>query len=59
MERIVDCPICDYGKLHIELAKDEKVIMNGRFGKYPYKAYCKKCHRFIKYNIEKEEKIRV
>lgn len=56
MEHIIDCPICEDGKLNIDLRENEKIVVNGRFGKYPYKAYCKKCHRFIKYNIKKEEK---
>ena len=51
MQKVINCPICENGKLEIEVKGEEKVITSGRFGKFPYKAYCKSCHRFIKYDI--------
>lgn len=54
MEKIIACPICENGKLSIEIKDGQRVITSGKFGKYPYKVYCKSCHRFIKYNIEKD-----
>lgn len=55
MQKVINCPICENGKLEIEIKGEEKIITSGRFGSLPYKAYCKSCHRFIKYNVVKEE----
>lgn len=55
MVKIYDCPICDEGKLQIDISNGYKVVFEGKMSELPCRIYCKKCKRFIKYKVVQEE----
>lgn len=56
MEQIIDCPLCNGGKLNIEVPNGHKVIMSGAMRDLPCKVFCKTCNRFVKYAIKEKDK---
>ena len=55
MVKSVNCPICEKGKLQLNIANGYKVVFEGKMSELPCRIYCKNCRRFIKYKVEKEE----
>ena len=55
MVKVVDCPLCNGGKLKIDIANGYKVIINGRMSKLPCKILCKNCNRYVKYAVVRDE----
>ena len=55
MVKIVDCPLCNGGKLKIDIANGYRVIMDGRPSKLPLKKLCKTCNRNVKYIVVREQ----
>ena len=54
MVKIIDCPLCNGGKLSIDIADGYKIITDGYFSKLPLKKYCKNCNRNVKYLVVHE-----
>ena len=50
-----DCPLCNGGKLKLNIANGYKVITDGRPSKLPLKKRCKNCNRNIKYIVARDE----
>ena len=55
MVKNIDCPICEKGKLQIDIRNGYKVVFEGKMSELPCRIYCKNCRRFIKYKVVKEE----
>ena len=55
MVKIVDCPLCNGGKLKIDIANGYQIIFDGRPSKLPLKKHCKVCNRNVKYIVVKQE----
>ena len=55
MMKIVDCPLCNGGKLNIDIANGYKIITDGRPSHLPLKKRCKTCNRNVKYVVVRNE----
>ena len=55
MVRNYNCPICEKGKLQLNITNGYKVVFEGKMSELPCKIYCKNCRRSIKYKVVKEE----
>lgn len=55
MVKVIDCPLCNGGKLKIEIAIGDKIVTNGALSKLPCIAVCKTCNRRVKYDIIKAQ----
>lgn len=55
MVKTVDCPICETGKLKIDISNGYKAVFNGKMSELPCRVFCKNCKRFIKYKVVREE----
>ena len=51
MQKIIDCPLCNGGKLKIDIANGYRIITDGRPSKLPLKKRCKVCNRNVKYIV--------
>ncbi len=51
MQKIIDCPLCNDGKLNIDIANGYRIITDGRPSKLPLKKRCKVCNRNVKYIV--------
>jgi hypothetical protein len=51
MQKIIDCPLCNGGKLNIDIANGYRIITDGRPSKLPLKKRCKVCNRNVKYIV--------
>lgn len=54
MVKIIDCPLCNGGKLKIDIANGYKVITDGFVSKLPLKKRCPICNRNVKYIVVRE-----
>ena len=54
MVKIIDCPLCNGGKLNIDIANGYKIITSGYVSKLPLKKRCKVCNRNVKYAVVRE-----
>ena len=55
MVKIVDCPLCNGGKLNISVAEGYEIITDGYISKLPLKKKCKNCNRNVKYLVVRKE----
>lgn len=55
MEKTINCPLCNGGKLIIDIPNGYKVVTSGRLKDLSCVVYCKTCNRKVKYNIVKEK----
>lgn len=55
MVKVIDCPLCNGGKLNIDIANGYKIITSGYVSKLPLKKKCKVCNRNVKYIVVREE----
>ena len=55
MVKVIDCPICEKGKLQIDISNGYDVVFNGKMSELPCRIYCKNCRRYIKYKVVKKE----
>lgn len=55
MVTIIDCPLCNGGKLKIDIPNGCLIITDGRPSKLPLKKRCKICNRNVKYIVVKEK----
>lgn len=55
MVQIIDCPLCNGGKLKIDISHGYKVVTNGAMSELPCIAVCKTCNRKVKYKVVKED----
>jgi hypothetical protein len=55
MLQIVDCPLCNGGKLKIDISNGYKVITNGAMSELPCISVCKTCNRKVKYKVVKKD----
>lgn len=54
MVKIIDCPLCNGGKLKIDIANGYRVITDGFVSKLPLKKWCFNCNRNVKYIVVRE-----
>lgn len=54
MVKIIDCPLCNGGKLKMDIANGYRIITDGRPSKLPLKKHCKNCNRNVKYIVVRE-----
>lgn len=55
MVKIIDCPLCNGGKLKIDIANGYKVITDGFVSKLPLKKRCNICNRNVKYIVVRDK----
>lgn len=55
MVKIIDCPLCNGGKLKIYIANGYRIVTNGALSELPMISVCKTCNRRVKYTVVKEE----
>lgn len=55
MVKVIDCPLCNGGKLKIEISNGYRIVTNGALSKLPCIAVCKTCNRRVKYGVAKIE----
>ena len=55
MEKIINCPLCNGGKLAINVAKGFEIVTSGHLKDLPCIVYCKTCNRRVKYTLVKKE----
>ena len=55
MVQMIDCPLCNGGKLKIDISRGYKVVTNGAMSELPCIAVCKTCNRKVKYKVVKED----
>ena len=55
MQKVIDCPLCNGGKLNIDIANGYSIITDGRPSKLPLKKRCKVCNRNVKYIVVLEQ----
>jgi hypothetical protein len=51
MVKIIDCPLCNGGKLKINIANEYEIITDGYMHKLPLKKRCITCNRDVKYIV--------
>ena len=55
MVKIIDCPLCNGGKLKIDIFSNSyKIVTSGALSELPCVVVCKTCNRRVKYNIVKD-----
>ena len=56
-EMIVEiaCPLCNGGKLKINISNGYEVVTSGALSQLPCVCVCKNCNRKVKYNVVKSE----
>ena len=54
MVKVIDCPLCNGGKLKIDISNGYKVVTNGALSEMPCIVVCKTCNRRVKYNVVKD-----
>ena len=55
MQKTMDCPLCNGGKLKIDIAHGYKIVTNGAMRDLPCIVVCKTCNRRVRYKVVKEE----
>ena len=55
MVKIIDCPLCNGGKLKIEISNGYKIVTTGRISELPCVCRCRNCNRNVKYKVVKEK----
>lgn len=55
MVKIIDCPLCNGGKLKIDISNGYKVVTNGALSELPCIVVCKTCNRKVKYKVVKQD----
>ena len=55
MVKIIDCPLCNGGKLKIDIANGYKIITDGYVSKLPLKKKCNVCNRNVKYIVVRDD----
>lgn len=55
MVKVMNCPVCEKGKLPIDISNGYKVVFQGKFNELPCRIFCKNCKRLIKYKVVKNE----
>lgn len=56
MLREIECPLCNGGKLKINVANGYDIVTSGAMSELPCICICKNCNRKVKYKIVKQEK---
>lgn len=55
MTKVIDCPLCNGGKLKIEISNGYKIVTTGALSELPCICRCKNCNRNVKYKVVKED----
>ena len=55
MIKIIDCPLCNGGKLSINISNGYEVVTSGALSELPCVCVCKNCNRKVKYKIVSTE----
>ena len=55
MEKIIECPLCNGGKLTFEIEEGYRIVTSGAMRDLPCRIFCKNCNRLVKYAIKKEK----
>jgi C4-type Zn-finger protein len=56
MVKIIDCPLCNGGKLKIQISNGYEVAFNGALKDLPMIVRCKNCNRNVKYKVVEKDK---
>lgn len=56
MIREIDCPLCNGGKLKINISNGYDIITSGKLSELPYVCVCRNCKRKVKYDLVKQPK---
>lgn len=56
MLREIECPLCNGGKLKINVANGYDIVTSGAMSELPCICICKNCNRKVKYKLVKQEK---
>ena len=51
----IACPLCNGGKLKINISNGYEVVTSGALSQLPCVCVCKNCNRKVKYNVVKSE----
>lgn len=52
MKKIIDCPLCNGGKLKIDISNGYKIVTSGAMRDLPCRIFCKTCNRTVKYAVK-------
>lgn len=55
MVKVIECPLCNGGKLKVDISRGYKIVTNGAMSELPCIVHCKNCNRNVKYKVVKEE----
>ena len=55
MEKVINCPLCNGGKLKINVSSGFDIVTSGHLKDLPCIVYCKTCNRRVKYTLVKKE----
>jgi hypothetical protein len=55
MVKFIDCPLCNGGKLKIDISNGYKIVTSGALSELPCIVVCKTCNRRVKYKVVKED----
>ena len=55
MIKEIDCPLCNGGKLKINVPNHCEVVTSGKLSELPFLCVCKTCKRKVKYDIVKSK----
>lgn len=55
MLKEIDCPLCNGGKLKINVSNGYEIVTSGALSELPCVCVCKVCNRKIKYKVVKQE----
>ena len=53
MIKEVDCPLCNGGKLKINISNGFDIVTSGKMSELPCICICKNCNRKVKYKLVK------
>ena len=53
MIKEIDCPLCNGGKLKINMSNGYEVVTSGALSELPCICICKNCNRKVKYKLVK------
>ena len=56
MLREIECPLCNGGKLKINVANGYDIVTSGAMSELPCICICKNCNRKVIYKIVNQEK---
>lgn len=56
MVKIINCPLCNGGKLQIDVPQGQRAIFSGALKDMKNICVCKNCNRNVKYKLVKSDR---